>query len=168
MGTSSGIEIERRWLLKSLPAEIDIVSGGYRESVIKQSYISTNPVIRLRSHDDSTFVLCVKTKGTGVGLGKPENESELSREEFDNLFKFVKKQPIQKTRYYIPLNHSLIAELDIFSEPSNLIIVEVEFQSEKEAESFIPPPWFGEEEITKNKNYANSFIYKFMPDLVKK
>lgn len=35
--------------------------------------------------------------------------------------------------------------------------VEVEFANEQDADSFIPPAWFGEN-VSKDKRYTNSFL----------
>lgn len=54
----------------------------------------------------------------------------------------------------IPLDSHTI-ELDVFHgymEP--LIMAEVEFDSEEDANSFTPPEWFGEE-VTYNRAYHN-------------
>ena len=174
MKTVETIERERRWLLcesneegaRKVLQDLESILLLHKKVEIKQWYISTNPVVRLRSHDDKDYVLCVKTRGKNSGLGVPEKESELNQEEFDNLFKFVVKEPIVKTRYYIPLENGLTAELDVFRDIlTGLIIIEVEFESDEEAASFIPPVWFGDKEITGNRGYANSTLYRFMPKL---
>lgn len=175
MEISKNIEIERRWLLSEAREDsyrvLEMLSNllvDCKKSEIKQWYISLNPVLRLRSHDDSEFVLCVKTKGQHTGMGTPEKESELSKEEFDNLMKFIKKNPVRKTRYYIPLENGFTAELDVFYDfILGLIIVEVEFPDEQSAISFIPPDWFGKNEITGKKAYSNAMFYSFMPDINK-
>ena len=78
----------------------------------------------------------------------------------DNLESYPKKEIliIRKTRYIIPLQGcpDLKAELDIFkAELKGLIIVEVEFKDEKEANSFIAPDWFGRD-VSLDKSYHNS------------
>ena len=63
---------------------------------------------------------------------------------------------IEKSRYLIPLDGKLTAELDIFEgDLAPLIIVEVEFDSLDAANSFIPPEWFGED-VTESRKYHNS------------
>lgn len=164
----SGIEIERRWLLKSIPENIDL--SKYKKSIISQWYIYNDPVIRLRSHDDTSFVLCVKTKGIEGKLGVNECESPLTKDEFWRLqHTFINKNPITKTRYCIPIRPKFMfsetAELDIFGGSlDGLIIVEVEFKSEKDAHDFIVPEWFGDNEITGNPLYSNATLYINQPD----
>ena len=49
-------------------------------------------------------------------------------------------------------------ELDIFEgKLSDLVLVEVEFESIEEANSFIAPEWFGED-VTHSGNYQNSYL----------
>ena len=65
---------------------------------------------------------------------------------------------LTKTRYLIPIDDGLTAELDIFEGRfAGLILVEVEFDSVEQAESFTPPAWFGKE-VTYDKRYHNSYL----------
>lgn len=51
-----------------------------------------------------------------------------------------------------------MAELDRFhGKLEGLCFVEVEFANEQDADSFIPPAWFGEN-VSKDKRYTNSFL----------
>lgn len=65
---------------------------------------------------------------------------------------------IAKTRYLIPLNEHLTAELDIFEKDlAPLTLVEVEFDSVEEADKFTAPDWFGED-VTNSGKYHNSYL----------
>ena len=65
---------------------------------------------------------------------------------------------IKKKRYMIPLDCGLTAELDVFEEHlAPLILVEVEFPTEEEANRFVPPDWFAED-VTFTKQYHNSVL----------
>ena len=56
----------------------------------------------------------------------------------------------------IPLECGLTAELDIFEDSlAPLILIEVEFPTEEDALSFLPPLWFGED-VTFSGEYHNS------------
>ena len=90
---------------------------------------------------------------------------EISEKEFNNLVKLTDKSPISKTRYFIPLENSLTAELDIYNGPlSGLFTVEVEFESLDQAESFTPPEWFGKD-VSEDNRYKNSSLYiKGLPE----
>ena len=51
-------------------------------------------------------------------------------------------------------------ELDVFEgELAPLILAEVEFPSEEEANSFVAPEWFGED-VTYSNKYHNSNLSK--------
>ncbi|MGN1318804.1 MAG: CYTH domain-containing protein [Lachnospirales bacterium] len=146
-------EIERKFLVKSLPEEIK----NCKKLHIKQAYISTNPTIRLRQQDDE-YILTVKGFGT---MKKVEYELPLTKEQFDNLWKKSEGNVIIKTRHKIPLDNNLIAELDIYEgNLDGFMNVEVEFSSTKEAILFNPPTWFGQE-VTQNKEYSNASLSKF-------
>ena len=146
-------EIERKFLVKSLPEEIN----NCKKLEIKQAYISTNPTIRLRQQDND----CILTvKGAGI-MKKVEYELPLTQEQFDNLWKKIEGNVIVKTRHKIPLEDNLVAELDIYHDNlEGFMNVEVEFSSTKEAILFNPPTWFGQE-ITQNKEYSNASLSKF-------
>jgi len=90
---------------------------------------------------------------------------EISEKEFDNLVKLTDKAPVSKTRYFIPLENSLTAELDIYDGTlSGLFTVEVEFESLEDAVSFTPPEWFGKD-VSEDNRYKNSSLYiKGLPE----
>ncbi|KAI4445985.1 Inorganic triphosphatase [Eubacterium plexicaudatum ASF492] len=67
---------------------------------------------------------------------------------------------ITKRRYLIPLDSTHTIELDIFHDKlEGVTLAEVEFASVEEADSFIPPDWFGED-VTYESRYHNSEMSK--------
>ena len=151
------MEIERKFLCNKPDFELSC----YKKANIVQYYVSTEPVIRIRKSDDS-FFLTIKSKGS---VARQELEMEISEKEFDNLVKLTDKPPVSKTRYFIPLENSLTAELDIYNGSlSGLFTVEVEFESIEDAESFTPPEWFGND-VSEDNRYKNSSLYiKGLPE----
>jgi CYTH domain-containing protein len=146
-------EIERKFLVKQLPDKLDT----YPHHDIMQSYVSTNPTIRIRKCDDS-YILTVKSKGI---MKRIEFEMELTEEQFNGLRKKTEGITIAKRRYIIPLEDNLKAELDIYYEDlSGFMNVEVEFPNERCALLFTPPDWFGQE-VTQDKRYTNASLSKF-------
>ncbi len=144
------MEIEKKFLVKSLPDNI----AEYKSAEIEQSYISTDPTIRLRRKDDK-YILTVKGKGQ---LAREEFELELSKSQYAALLKKADAPAVIKTRYFIPLAQPLIAELDIYhGSLDGLYTVEVEFSSVAEAEDFVPPEWFGKD-VTYDKRYKNTSL----------
>lgn len=143
------MEIERKFLVKDCP-----LLNTYPFKKIKQIYISTDPVIRIREMNDQ-FFLTVKSQGHMV---REEFEMPITKEQFEALHKKGEGTPIIKTRYFIPIENGLTAELDIYTEDlDGLCTVEVEFTSIAAADSFMPPDWFGKD-ITLDNRYKNNHL----------
>ena len=71
-----------------------------------------------------------------------------------------KRQIITKTRFLIPLEDGHTAELDIFEGKfAGMLLIEVEFNSIEDANSFVPPKWFGKD-VTNDGHYHNSYLSK--------
>lgn len=144
------MEIERKFLVKQLPTQLN----HYPSRTITQGYLNTDPVIRIRQ-DNENYELTYKSKGL---LARQEYNLPLTAEAYGHLLAKIDGKLIQKTRYLIPLEQGLTAELDIFEGYlSPLTLVEVEFSSEEEAHAFTPPAWFGED-VTFSKEYHNSSL----------
>ena len=156
MGNNDNIEIERKFLVKSLPDDL----SGFKCYSIKQGYISTDPTIRLRQRDDS-YILTVKGAASLGGLNRAEFELPLSAQQFEKLWEKVETGTIVKKRYLIPLDNDLTAELDIYDEQlKGFMNVEVEFSTIKDAVIFDPPSWFGAE-VTEDRRYSNASLVKY-------
>jgi len=147
------MEIEKKYLVKELPSLDNI-----KYCIIEQAYISSNPTIRIRKsifEDKTTYILCIKSNGL---FKREEYEINISEEEYLNLLNKADSNIIYKKRYFIPLHNNLIAELDIYEGNfRNLVTVEVEFESEEDANSFIPPLWFSDD-VTYDKKYKNGYL----------
>ena len=141
------MEIERKFLVGRLPDRLDT----YPCVRIEQAYLCTDPVLRIRRKDDAYFLTY---KGAGF-LTREEHEFPLTEESYHHLMAKADGNCILKNRYLIPCAPYTI-ELDVFDPPfAPLILAEVEFPSEEEAESFAPPDWFGEE-VTYDPAYTNA------------
>ena len=146
------MEIERKYLVDKLPGHIE----DYPCRIISQGYLNINPVVRIR-RDNDKYELTYKSKGF---LARQEYNLPLNREAYEHLLTKIDGRLIEKRRYMIPLEHGLTAELDVFEGTlAPLILVEVEFSSEEEANSFVPPSWFGED-VTFSGKYHNSSLSK--------
>lgn len=147
------MEIERKFLIKKLPENLD----EYNRIEMEQGYLNTNPVVRVRRENDD-YVLTYK--GDGLMARREENLS-LNKDAFNNLLSKCDGRIISKTRYVIPLDgeyKNLVAELDIFHKDlDGLIVVEVEFATIEDANSFNPPEWFGAD-VTMDGKYHNSYL----------
>lgn len=148
------MEIEKKYLVKTVPEQLE----QYAHSHFTQSYISRQPVIRLRkieSEEKTSYMLTVKGEGLSV---RQEFELSLQQEEYENLFRKTEGRVLQKMRYRIPLEQGYVAELDRFeAELEGLVLVEVEFPTEQEMQSFKAPDWFGDD-VSDSKKYHNSVL----------
>ena len=146
-----GKEIERKFLVKELPANLE----EYEFHELEQGYLNTAPVVRVRKEDE-TYYLTYKGKGF---IEREEYNLPLTADAYLHLIEKADGKIISKRRYLIPFGNYTI-ELDIFHEPFKpLIIAEVEFPSLEEANAFLPPEWFGED-VTGDYHYSNSYLSK--------
>jgi CYTH domain-containing protein len=146
------MEIERKYLINSLPERLE----QYESKQIEQGYLCTNPVVRIRRSNEN-YILTYKGEGLMV---REEYNLPLTKEGYEHMRGKVDGILIKKTRYLIPLTDRLTIELDVFSnELEGLLLAEVEFETEEEANSFIPPAWFGED-VTFSDKYHNSTLSK--------
>ena len=150
------MEIEKKYLLKKLP---DL--NPYEYHKIEQAYLCTGPVVRVRREDEKYYMTY---KGSGL-MSREEYNLPLNAESYDHLKKKADGNIISKTRYLIPLEKdNLMAEVDVFEKPfAPLIMAEVEFESEEQANAFEAPEWFGEE-VTFDGRYHNSYMSKMKFD----
>lgn len=148
----AGMEIERKYRVRMRPEHLEMYSVWN----MTQGYISTEPVIRIRSIRDGQqelYVLTVKGKGL---VEREEFELTLTKEQYDRLCQKVDGYVIEKKRYRIPLEGGLVAELDEFlGRLQGLWLVEVEFASREAMAGFKPPQWFGED-VSDDGTFQNS------------
>ena len=144
------MEIERKFLIKTLPGNLD----SYSFHTLEQAYLCTEPVVRVRRSNDE-YILTYKSKGL---MSREEYDLPLTAESYEHLKAKADGNVIRKRRYLIPIESGLTIELDLFAAPfEGLILAEVEFPSEEEANAFLPPAWFGEE-VTWSTEYHNSTL----------
>ncbi len=147
METGNCIEIERKFLVKELPQNLE----DYEHNLIEQAYLTTEPVIRVRKENDDYYLTY---KGKGL-LAREEYNLPLTGESYETLKNKADGNIISKKRVLIPYGRHLI-ELDIFDAPfAPLILAEVEFSSIEDADSFVPPDWFSDD-VTNDPVYHNS------------
>jgi adenylate cyclase len=146
------MEIERKFLVERVP------ELGDQESVaIEQGYLALavegGAEVRLRRRGDERLLT---VKG-GTGRLRVEEEIELDREQFESLWPLTEDRRLSKTRHLLP-HGDLVVELDVFEgDLDGLVVAEIEFPSEEEAERFEPPPWLGRE-LTGDERYLNESL----------
>ena len=152
------MELERRWKLNSFD---DVPQNNIKAILhIIQTYANFNPDVRIRSTENITnnnvpnpeieYSHCVKY--FMKSNEREEIEQTISIEQYNRIFKYIDKTPVEKDRYVVQLNDGFIAEVDMFEDIDKLV-VEVEFQDNETMYKFIAPDWFGEE-IKENKSYS--------------
>lgn len=150
-------EIERKYAVKYLPDDIKI------EAIheIEQSFIyhDKNTIIRIRkietiqkNRKNLEYIYTVKTKGDiqydkkDSIAQKYEIESNITKNEYEQLLLKRISNKITKTRIVVPIQNNLKVEIDIYYDYlQGLLTAEVEFPNEEEANQFNKPNWLGEE-----------------------
>ncbi len=124
-----GVEIERKFIVKSLPEDYD----KYPYHVIEQGYLNVRPAIRVRREDDiyymtykgeivgskdhlgldnERFMEGSDEKGSEVAerIGKVEYNMALDPASYDHLVRKADGNIIRKKRYLIPLNEDAFTQ----------------------------------------------------------
>jgi adenylate cyclase len=144
------VEIERKFVLAAPPPGLD----SREHARIEQGYVAIDPAgseVRVRRKGDKR-VLTIKA---GSGLVRAEEEWALEPERFDALWSLTDGRRVVKTRYLVPLEDGLTAEVDVYEGAlEGLVTAEVEFESEQASEAFAAPEWLGRE-VTGDGRYAN-------------
>lgn len=149
------MEIERKFLIKHLPSDIE----SAEKHKIEQGYLCTEPVVRIRREDDD-YYMTYKSQGL---MSREEYNLPLNAAAYEQLRAKVDGNIITKTRHRIPYGDHLVIELDFFRGVfAGVMLAEVEFSSEAEANHFTPPEWFGED-VTYTKKYHNSTMSQADP-----
>ncbi|MGM0409479.1 MAG: hypothetical protein ACQEQF_01850 [Bacillota bacterium] len=149
-------EIENKYFLDYLSADLleQKIVDRYK---VKQYYIvnKDNHEIRIRkiSNNKENCKLCYKY---GQGLKREEKEITLPYNSFERLYEG--QNMIVKNIIEI-LYKDKIIELELYEEPANLIIAEIEFNSVKES-FYFDPPNFLECKDGKIRNVTNYEEFK--------
>jgi adenylate cyclase len=142
-------EIERKFLIKGLPAELKRA----RSYPIAQGYLANEPGgrhVRLRKKGKTASL----TFKVGRGGTREEREITLSAKQFAALWPATAGRRLRKLRHEVPWK-TLIIEIDTYrGRNAGLVVAEVEFPTRATARKFQPPKWFGRE-VTGEKRYSN-------------
>jgi CYTH domain-containing protein len=125
-----GIEIERKYLLSGAPSEAELAALGARSARIEQVYLrgSDGWVRRARRIELQGVARYVLTrKRDREGIARDEIEREISLEEYGRLVTEADpdRRVIRKVRHTFRHQRWML-ELDVFSEPPGLVMLEVE------------------------------------------
>ena len=147
--TKNGREIERKFLIKRLPAGLN----RFRSFPIAQGYLAYEPRgrhVRLRKKGMTTTL----TFKVGRGTSREEREVQDQPETVCRALAGHGGRRLRKLRHEIPWKN-LIIEIDSYRGGNRgLVVAEVEFPTLAAYRKFKPPKWFGRE-VTGNKRYSN-------------
>ncbi len=159
-------EIERKFLIEYPDTEKLENYPGSTKSEISQTYLKTDDGftsrVRMRTTGGVTkYIFTEKKRVTDVKC--IENESEIDREEYDDLLKVADPElkTVYKTRYCLPFGNRVV-EVDIYPFWTDRAIAEVETESEDED---VQLPAFIRviRDVTSEKEYKNYSIAKEIP-----
>ncbi|MBQ9080843.1 MAG: hypothetical protein IJY27_07215 [Clostridia bacterium] len=159
MSNSSGLEIERKYLIER-PDEtlLAAINGAYKYD-IEQIYLPTSPdsdAARIRRRVGKDGVECFYTVKKRVSaLTRIEDERRITDETYEALAASAGEHPavIRKTRWCLPCGEH-IAEVDIYPFWHNVAVVEVELGREDERFE-LPAILHVLREVTGEKKYLN-------------
>lgn len=159
------LEIERKFLVdaENLPSQ---VASPDKKYTIVQTYVSLSPEIRVRRIGASsyTYHFAIKMPRDETGLSRAEIDFAIDKQAYEYLLEMKMGETIYKTRYQFYEGNTYVY-LDVYSEQlEGLAVVEVQFESVKEADAFVPPTWFGPD-VTEDSRYKNAQLAtNGMPD----
>lgn len=151
------MEIEKKYLVEKLPKNLD----SYKHYSIEQSYLCSEPTIRIRKRDDDFFLTIKNRKNKSASKLNVSEEIEMniSKESYYHLKEKIDGISIEKTRYLIPYQDYTI-ELDVFGgEMKGFCMAEVEFPSEEKALEFVKPDWL-DKDVSGDYRYTNNYFSK--------
>lgn len=161
------LEIERKFLLPEYPEQL-INDGEIKimtSQNIDQTYLAIDGGQELRVRKitdlDSGEVTYTHTFKDGKGISREEIEYFISEGLYNQMIEAVNAVPLIKKRLTGIWNGTTI-EIDVYNQ-LELSVLEVEFDSLEEAESFDAPEWFGEDVSTERK-YSNKTVWKELQD----
>ena len=149
-----GVEIERKYLLRKLPAE----AKGAPVADITQGYLpGTKLVERLRRIKTGDKVRYVRTVKTGTGLVRTELEEECAYPVYKALWSLTRGKRVRKRRYRLA-DAGHVWEIDEFLD-RKLVLAEIELLSATDPVTI--PEWLGRyvvREVTGEPEYLNSVL----------
>ena len=145
-------ETERKFLILNPPS-----IEGLKYEDIRQGYVAIDSEagneVRV-SQSDNQYILTIKSKGD---LERLEVENDISKKDFDELWKVTNGRSLMKRRYYLPFQNWTI-EIDQYKEIlAGLWVAEIEFDNVEESNLFKTPAWM-DREITFDKRFKNQSL----------
>lgn len=149
-----GLEIERKFLVLNK----DFKKDAFQKKYLVQGYLNSdkNRTVRIRIEDENAFIT-IKGKSNKKGTTRFEWEKKIEVSEAKELLLLCENNIIEKNRYLVKINKHIFEVDEFLGDNKDLIIAEIELNSENEV--FNKPVWLGVE-VTGNTKYYNSNISK--------
>jgi adenylate cyclase len=151
-------EIERKFVLDE-PPDLGLPPlDDARRLAIEQTYLLGEPGserVRLTREEGRPERYFHTTKTRVSALTREEVEREIDREEYVRLLerRDPERGTIRKTRHVFPFGDRVF-ELDVFDDPSGVVLLEVELPSEDAPVEL--PPFAGLREVSGDDRYSNA------------
>jgi len=148
-------EIERKFLLNDLPFEELQAAKPHR---ILQGYLflEEERELRVRRFGNRFYI----TQKSGSGLVREENEQEIEESLFDIVWPFTEGKRLEKLRFSLT-QEGYHCVVDVYNgNLTDLMVMEVEFETEAQARSYTPPTYVVRE-ITEDKRFKNASLALF-------
>lgn len=152
MANNNDVEIERKYLLRELPARVD----GVPSLEIDQGYLPgeriNERVRRARSIDGVRYYRTIKS---GSGIERSEIEEETSELFFTTVWPLTRGFRVRKRRYLVE-DGGAMWEIDEFLDRDGFWLAEIEL--ERVDEVVVVPDWLRraiDREVTEDPRYTN-------------
>ena len=157
------MEIERKFLLNSLPDDFDTYDCWEME----QGYLITEGcTLRIRKANEDCFLTLKQKKPLQIGSVAIENEefeTEIPIESYEALKKLAVGDFIQKTRTRIPYLTNHVIEVDVFhGKLEGLVFAEIEYTDEDDALNLPIPTWFSKD-VSMDPRFRNGKLKNMEP-----
>lgn len=156
----AGIEIERKFRLRTAPGAEVLAEHGAEARRIEQVYVGGGrDAERIRRTQTAGAVEYRRTSKRRIGpYAFEEREETIDESAWTAGLQQADpaRRPICKTRYVVPHGEQRL-EIDVFEEPPGMVVVEVELRDEDEAIEL--PAWLGDrQEVTGDPRYFNAAL----------
>lgn len=148
------IEIERKFLVSSEAYKDE----AHSKTRIIQGFLNTHPerTVRVRLQGEKGL-LTVKGRSNAQGTTRFEWETEIDKNDAEDLLKLCEPGLIDKMRYEVQVEGATFEVDEFFGSNTGLTIAEIELDTEDAR--FPKPDWLGVE-VTGDLNYYNSNLSK--------
>jgi len=160
-------EIERRWIIRSVPKLVNTIANSITREV---GYIFVKDgemrVVKKYKSDDTKHLLTIKTDGD---LVRKEWQEKIPEWAANILWNKVNSDILKITRHYINYFDKVLEVDEYHGKLKGLIKLEVEFSNKEDASNFVLPDFVGDAcEVTSDSNFNNKNIASMKKSRLKK